>query len=76
MTQCARERPHCFSLLGIGLPPCPMMGWILGKEKKKLQKRGQRLKQAAQRGDGVTIPGSTQETFRCCTKGHGLVGEY
>lgn len=38
MTQCARERPHCFSLLVIGLPPCPMMGWILGKEKKKTSK--------------------------------------
>ena len=32
------------------------------------------LEQAAQRGRGVTDPGGVQETFRCCTKGHGLVG--
>ena len=23
---------------------------------------------------GVTDPGAIQETFRCCTEGHGLVG--
>ena len=27
-----------------------------------------------QGGDGVTIPGSVQEIFKCCTKGHDLVG--
>ena len=32
------------------------------------------MSQAAQRGGGVTIPRSVQETFRCCTKGHGLLG--
>jgi len=31
---------------------------------------------AAQGGGGVTIPGGVQETFRCCIKGHGLVGKY
>ena len=25
-------------------------------------------------GDEVTNPGGVQETFRCCTEGHGLVG--
>ena len=25
-------------------------------------------------GGGFTIPGGVQETFRCCTEGHGLVG--
>ena len=29
---------------------------------------------AAQGGGGVTDPKSLQEMFRCCTKGHGLVG--
>ena len=24
----------------------------------------------------VTVPGGIQETFRCCTVGHGLVGKY
>ena len=28
---------------------------------------------AVQGGGGVTIPGGVQETFRCCTEGHGLV---
>jgi len=32
------------------------------------------LEQAAQGDGGVTIPGGVQETFRCCTEGHGLVG--
>ena len=31
---------------------------------------------AAQGSGGVTIPGGVQETFRYCTKGHGLVGKY
>ena len=32
------------------------------------------LEWAAQGGDGVTIPGGVQETFRCCSGGHGLRG--
>ena len=27
-----------------------------------------------QESDGITVPGGVQEMFRCCTKGHGLVG--
>ena len=38
-----------------------------------LQGSGQALEWAAQEGDGVTIPGGVQETFRLCTEGHGLV---
>ena len=40
-----------------------------------LQKSGEALEQAAQGSGEVTITGGVQETFRCCTKGHGLVGE-
>ena len=32
------------------------------------------LEQAAQGAGGVTAPGDVQETFRCCSEGHGLVG--
>ena len=32
------------------------------------------LEWAPQGGSGVTITGGVQETFRCCTEGHGLVG--
>ena len=32
------------------------------------------LQWAALGGDGVTIPGGVQKMFRCCTDGHGLVG--
>ena len=32
------------------------------------------MEQAAQGGGEVTNPRSIQETFRCCTEGHGLVG--
>lgn len=32
------------------------------------------MERAAQGGDGVTVPGGVEETFRCCTGGHGLVG--
>ena len=32
------------------------------------------LEQAAQGGGGVTVPGGVQETCRCGTKEHGLVG--
>jgi len=31
----------------------------------------EREERAAQRGGGVTDPGVVQETFRCCTEGHG-----
>ena len=34
------------------------------------------LEQAAQGGGAVIISGGIQETFRCCTKEHGLVGKY
>jgi len=33
------------------------------------------LKCVAQGGDRVTDPGGVQETFKCCTEGHGLVGD-
>ena len=39
-----------------------------------LQRSGQALAQAAQRGGGVTNPGGILETWRCDTEGHGLVG--
>ena len=32
------------------------------------------MEQAAQGGDGVTVPGGVEEMFRCSTEGHGLVG--
>jgi len=32
------------------------------------------LEQAAQGGGGVTVARGVQETFRCCTEEHGLVG--
>ena len=32
------------------------------------------LEWAAQEGGGATIPGDVEETFRCCTEGHSLVG--
>ena len=35
---------------------------------------GRALESAAQGGGGVTDPGGAQEMFRCCTEGHGLVG--
>jgi len=34
----------------------------------------QALEWAAQGGGGVIDPGGVQETFGCCTEGHGLVG--
>ena len=40
-----------------------------------LCKSGQALEWAAQGGDEVTISGDVQETFRCRTEGHGLVGD-
>ncbi len=47
-------------------------GWTLGN--LALQESGQALEWAAQGGGGVIVPGSVQETFRCCTKVHVLVG--
>ena len=41
-----------------------------------LQKSGQALEQAAQKGGGVIIPEGVQEMFRCCTEAHGLNGKY
>ena len=35
---------------------------------------GQVLWWSSQVGTEVTIPGGVQEMFRCCTEGHGLVG--
>ena len=48
-------------------------GWVLGK-KILLMKSGKTLGWAAQGGGGVTIPGGDQETWRCGTQAHGLVG--
>jgi len=44
--------------------------WIFGK----FLLSGNTLEQAGQGIDGVTIPGGFQETCRCGTQGHGLVG--
>ena len=45
--------------------------------KKKLSdSHTTKQKEAAQRGGRVTIPGAVQKTFRCYTKGLGLVGKY
>ena len=40
-----------------------------------LGKSGWALEWAAHGGSGVTVPRGVQETFRCGTKGHGLVGK-
>jgi len=32
------------------------------------------LKWAAQGAGGIAVPGGVQETFRCCTERHSLVG--
>lgn len=50
-------------------------GWVL-QEKNTLRLCGNALKQTAQGGSAVTVPGDVQETFRCGSKGDGLVGEY
>ena len=44
------------------------------QEKFLLQKSGQALERTALGGGGVTVPGGVQEMFKCCTEGHGLVG--
>ena len=40
------------------------------EEKILLRKSSEALAQAAQGGDGVTIPGGVQEPCRCGTEGH------
>ena len=35
---------------------------------------GQALEQAARVDGGVTVPGGGHEPLRCCTEGHGLMG--
>ena len=47
-------------------------GWTLGKTSSLKEWSDARM--AAQRGGGVTNSGDSQETFRRCTEGHGLVG--
>jgi len=47
--------------------------WMLGNTSSK---ECQALEWAAQGSAGVTVPGSVQEMFRCCTEGYGLVGKY
>ena len=47
-------------------------GWTLGNTTSL--KGGQALEWAAQGSGGVTDPGGVQGTLRCCTEGHGLVG--
>ena len=42
-------------------------GWILGNSSVS----GEALAEAAQRGGGVTVPGSVQEPCGCGTEGHG-----
>jgi len=44
--------------------------WLLGK-KIILIKSGEAVAQAAQGGDGVTVPGDVQELCGCGTEGHG-----
>ena len=39
-----------------------------------LRRSDSALDQTAQESSGATVPGSIRETFRYCTKGHGLVG--
>ena len=46
-------------------------GWTL---RKTSPKEWSALEQAAQGGGEVTNHRGIQETFRCCTEGHGLVG--
>ena len=36
--------------------------------------RKQELERNAQGDGGITVPRGVQEGFRCCTEGHGLVG--
>lgn len=76
---------HCFdhvlvfllSLLALHLGEWPQVvpGEIqIRCQEKLIPKSGQVLCQAAQGGGRVTVPGGVQETFICCTKECGLVG--
>lgn len=53
-----------------------VLGPVISWSKFLLQKSGQMLEQAAREGGWVIVPGHVEETFRCCTKEHGLVGRY
>jgi len=46
----------------------------VGHEEKILLESGQALEEVTQGGEGLTVPAGVQETFTCCTKGHGLMG--
>ena len=46
----------------------------VGCQEILLQESGQVLEWALQGGGGVAVLGGVQETFRCCTEGHGLLG--
>ena len=43
-------------------------------EKFIFRKSDEGLEQAAQRGNGITVPGGVQEMCSCGTEGHRLVG--
>jgi len=47
-------------------------GWILGKTFSP--KEWSCTEMGCPRSGGVTVPGDVQDTFRCCTEGHGLAG--
>jgi len=47
------------------------LGWTVGNT--TFLKECQALEWAAQGSAGVTVPGSVQGMFRCCTEGYGLV---
>ena len=49
------------------------LGWILGKMCSPEEWSGTGMD--CQGGAGVSVPRGVQETFRCYTKGHGLVGK-
>ena len=46
----------------------------IGYLEKLFQKSDEALKQAAQGGGGITVPGSVQEPYRCGTKEYSIVG--